>query len=50
MDKIPLEYYEILKMLIADKRYGSFTLIIQAGKIIGCDVTIKERNMAPQNG
>ena len=41
---IPTKYLSILNKLLDEKQFGTFSLIIQKGKITGCDTTIKERS------
>ncbi len=40
---IPEKYMRDLIEFLEEKKYGTFNLIIQDGKIVGCDILEKKR-------
>lgn len=40
---IPKKYLKMLEALMLGKKFGTFSLIIQDGKIVGCDILEKNR-------
>lgn len=40
---IPIKYQQELIDFIKQKKFGIFSFIIQEGKIVGCDITSKDR-------
>ncbi|MDT3699368.1 MAG: DUF2292 domain-containing protein [Thermincola sp.] len=40
---IPTKYLNDLLAFLVEKRYGSYSLIIQNGEVVGCDILEKKR-------
>lgn len=40
---IPIKYLEIIADFINSNKFGTISLVIQSGKIVGCDILEKDR-------
>lgn len=44
LESIPKEYLKTIISFIKNNKFGTISLIIQKGKIVGCDILEKKRD------